>query len=321
MSVQAVAPRDHVVQFYDGVPELAASVGGYLAEGLRQGDVAVVVATPGHHAAFAAFLAGDGVDVAAARATGMLIELDAADTLSKLMADDAPDAGAFDATVGTLVRSALGRGRVRAYGEMVALLWDEGLVAAAMELEALWNDLGRAVDFSLFCAYPAGAVAAAERAAFAKVCHLHSAVLGAGPARCWPESDLGADSEIARDLPCTIASVREARALVLGALQADGRGDLVDLVDVAALVVTELATNAVLHARSDFRVTVRHRTDAVEISVWDASADLPVRRQPQADSTSGRGLRLVAAVASQWGVELPGHGKTVWAQLSASPVG
>ncbi|HKN54355.1 MAG TPA: hypothetical protein VJX66_17775 [Amycolatopsis sp.] len=60
-----------------------------------------------------------------------------------------------------MIRAAAGAGRpVRAYGEMVAWLWDAGLAGAAIKLEAMWNDLGRAEAFSLYCGYPLDSVAA-----------------------------------------------------------------------------------------------------------------------------------------------------------------
>jgi hypothetical protein len=78
-----------------------------------------------------------------------------------------------------VLKRALARpGPVRIFGEMVALLWDAGNAGAAVDLEALWNELGRQYSFSLLCAYPAGAVAADEYAdELAQICAAHSAVL------------------------------------------------------------------------------------------------------------------------------------------------
>lgn len=82
------------------------------------------------------------------------------------------------------------------------------------------------------------------------------------------------------------------------------------------LVVSELVTNAVLHAGPggvDLSVTL---TDtAVRIEVVDASPSLPVARPPTDDRTNGRGLLLVDAVAGSWGAELGRDGKRVWAVL------
>jgi hypothetical protein len=83
--------------------------------------------------------------------------LDAAVTLSRLLTDGVPDAELFDTVVGEAlrsVRSNAGHTGVRAYGEMVGLLWKSGDSAAATRLEELWNGFLRASDVSLFCAYP-----------------------------------------------------------------------------------------------------------------------------------------------------------------------
>lgn len=92
-----------------------------------------------------------------------------------------------------------------------------------------------------------------------------------------------------------------------------------DLLDTAALVVSELFTNAVVHARGD-RVVVGLRTaeGVVRISVEDQgrAADGPqLCRTPRGEH--GRGLLLVDAVSAAWGVESEGRapGRTVWAEL------
>src|SRR5581483_7686374 len=92
---------------------------------------------------------------------------------------------AFDEVVGGVVRRAARRGGgVRAYGEMVALLWGAGDVLGAIELERLWNDLAREQEFALLCAYPAASVAHPDRReAFCEVCDLHTAVLPSPRAR------------------------------------------------------------------------------------------------------------------------------------------
>ncbi len=138
----------------------------------------MAIATEEHRQAFADFLERDGVDLDDARARGTLVLLDAAATMAAFIDDGQIDHGAFHAAVGGLIRGAGGGGRrVRAYGEMVALLWDAGDVLAAIELECLWNDLRRELPFSLFCAYRAASVAGSElTTALHDVCSLHSTV-------------------------------------------------------------------------------------------------------------------------------------------------
>jgi hypothetical protein len=94
---------------------------------------------------------------------------------------------------------------VRAYGEMVALLWDAGNVAGAIELEALWNDLLDDVRFGLFCAYPSASVAGhGDVEASRRVCDLHTSVISV-PA---PPMDLGQVSRGFRGVPDSVGAAR-----------------------------------------------------------------------------------------------------------------
>ncbi len=291
----------HVVQFYGDDAELVDAVGRYLRPALDAGGVAVVVATPAHALAFEQGLGAAGTDVAAARAAGTLLVLDAAETVRRFLIDGRPDPAAFDSVIGALIgRLAAGPGPVRVYGEMVALLWAEGQVTAALQLEQLWNELGRRLPFSLFCGYPDHAVAPAV---LHEIGGLHSAVVGAAP----PGGD-----ETIRTFGRALDAPSAARRFVIDALPADAADALVD---DAALVVTELATNAVVHARSDFTVVVAWSRDRVRISVRDASPVPPAGQPPSLVVCSGRGLAVVAALAARWDFEPQGFGKVVWAEL------
>ena len=87
----------------------------------------------------------------------------------------------------------------------------------------------------------------------------------------------------------------------------------------AELVVSELVTNAVVHAWDPIRVSLSRSEDALLVEVFDASPRLPrrtVRRDLQA--TSGRGLDMVAALAEDWGCERETEGKQTWARLPLS---
>ncbi|HEX2699753.1 MAG TPA: SpoIIE family protein phosphatase [Acidimicrobiales bacterium] len=89
-----------------------------------------------------------------------------------------------------------------------------------------------------------------------------------------------------------------------------------ELVDDAVLVVSELAANAMLHAGGIAGVRLTERGDAVRIEVHDHTRVPPVMARQSVDAMTGRGLRLVASLASQWGAEPTESGKLVWAELS-----
>jgi PAS domain S-box-containing protein len=171
----------HAVQFYDSEAYLASVVSEFLAEGVKANQPVVVVATPSHRRAFTKQLRDFGVNVGALRRAEQLHFLDARQTLAKFMVDGEPDSGRFTATIGNvIVRALRGRDdmRVRAYGEMVDLLWKDGNTEGAIQLERLWNDLANHHRFSLLCAYSMGNFCRANDAeAFQRICAEHSHVV------------------------------------------------------------------------------------------------------------------------------------------------
>jgi hypothetical protein len=192
-------------------------------------------------------------------------------------------------------------------------MWADGHVNAALELEGLWNGLAREASFSLYCAYP---LASIEREgdvdAFHQVCHHHSAVVGAPVALPRLEA---APLEVAATFDWNGRGPADARRFVTRTLAAWGYAHLVD---DAAVITTELATNAVLHARTGFTVTIGRRPDgAIRVAVADASLTPPRQRRAGLLEGSGRGLGLVEAMAVSWGADMLPGGKVVWAQLGS----
>ena len=318
----ALGSHRHVVQFYDRDEELTENAGDYLAGAIAEGGAAVIVATPGHCAGFEARLAAGGVNVGAARRDGSLVCLDATRIAGRLTSGGQVDLAAF----GTQFRPAIlaageAPGPVRIYGEVVALLWAAGQVNAALELEGLWNDLGREIPFSLFCGYPRHLVDSSQhQGAVAEVCRLHTAVVGRPLAGASVTGGSAAGDPMGRvhwaDVTRTFAGRREdtraARGFVLGML-GPWRGE--QLAADAALVVTELATNAVVHAGSAFSVSLTLSGGAIRISVGDTLPLGPRGGDQKLAAAPGHGLGVVAAMATRWGVETVPSGKAVWAEL------
>jgi hypothetical protein len=149
----------HAVQFYGNEQSLFTTVAGFLGEGLISGQPAIVIATESHRIAIVEHLCGRLIDCESARRNGSLLLLDAEDTLGQFMIGDAPDPDLFEQNVGRLIQQMVdGRGRplIRAYGEMVDVLWKQGRPEAAIKLEILWNKLAMKFRFALLCGYAMG---------------------------------------------------------------------------------------------------------------------------------------------------------------------
>ena len=172
--------RHHAVQFYGDEAELFTTIGTFLSEGLAAGQPAIVVATPDHTSAIQDALGSHLIDVARARHYGDLVMLDAEDTLGTFMHNGTPDQILFQRHVGALMEQTLrGRGRtpLRAFGEMVDVLWRRGQADAAIRLEALWNDLATIYSFSLLCGYALWSFEK-DPSRIEEVCHEHTHVIG-----------------------------------------------------------------------------------------------------------------------------------------------
>ncbi len=114
-------------------------------------------------------------------------------------------------------------------------------------------------------------------------------------------------------------SARIARRAVVEALQRAGREDLTE---TASLLVSELVTNAIVHARTPFELGIRAGPDGVHVSVRDGSGVLPQPRHYGRAATTGRGMSLVDRMSDRHGTEPDGPaGKTVWFELGAGPAG
>jgi anti-sigma regulatory factor (Ser/Thr protein kinase) len=117
-------------------------------------------------------------------------------------------------------------------------------------------------------------------------------------------------------LPAEVASTPRARLFVRAALH--GILDT-DVVSAAELCVSELVTNAILHAGTPVQIHVTAVADGIRISVQDGSPVMPLRVRHSRTAATGRGLALVTAVSREWGVDLrAGGGKTVWCELATT---
>ena len=197
----------HLARLYRDSGELAESVALYLREGLAQGEAGVVIARPAHRSALAAKLGSEAV-----------VMLDAEDTLARFMANGMPQWQAFHAAIGGLIAELrLTHPAVRAYGEMVDVLWQRGSREAALRLEEYWNELGRLQTFSLFCAYRMDPCdPALYNGALQSICKVHSHTIPASDPRRFDEAVQAASRKVLDPELCSI----------LGTAMPDGQATL-----------------------------------------------------------------------------------------------
>lgn len=169
----------HAVRFYQTQESLCRMVAEFLGQGLITNEPSMVIATPEHRLGIVAELHARHFDVDRMQAAGDLLMVDARETLATFMVDGMPDAERFDTNMTRLIEQVC-RGRqdctVRAYGEMVDVLWKAGQNLAAIRLEMLWNKLAMSHDFSLLCGYAMGSFY--KDASLKEICQQHSHVIG-----------------------------------------------------------------------------------------------------------------------------------------------
>ena len=168
----------HAVRFYKDAEGLSRIVADFLAEGFAVGQPAVVIATPKHRESIDMQLADRSLDVGRLQTERKLFLLDADEVLSEFMVDGMPDGDRFHNALSPVIERACGGQKncvVRAYGEMVDVLWKGGRTVAATKLETLWNMLANTHRFSLLCGYAMGNFY--KDAAVDEICSHHSHVV------------------------------------------------------------------------------------------------------------------------------------------------
>lgn len=148
----------HAVRFYEDSNSLCRIVSGFVAEGFALDQPAVIIASQPHLDCIVKNLTEANIDVKALQVRGNLLLLDARQMLGDFMVNGQPDPDFFKAAAATALEQ-VSRGRrttIRAYGEMVDILWKDGMSAAAIKVEMMWNRLANTHDFSLLCGYAMG---------------------------------------------------------------------------------------------------------------------------------------------------------------------
>lgn len=170
---------EHCVHFYDRELTLVNSLEAFALRGLMEGEAVIIIALPSHRTAVEFRLTEHGLNLQKLEDAGQLLLVDAQAALSSFLRDGMPAEALFEEHIGGLLARARAHHRsVRAFGEMVGILWADGNEAAMIRLEELWHGYCKRENLMLYCAYAEAAFASRPDARRC-ICASHSRVIEA----------------------------------------------------------------------------------------------------------------------------------------------
>jgi len=173
-----IAPYEHVVQIYENDNAFLDLLADFIVEGVNTKECVIVIATKIHQEELDKRLILAGYEPSTLVSSGQLISIDAEEALTKFMVNDWPDENLFNQLITELITRAKGNGPgIRAFGEMVAILWAKGQVGATVRLEHLWNKFCTNEAFCLFCAYPQSGFTQDASESIMHICSAHSRMI------------------------------------------------------------------------------------------------------------------------------------------------
>lgn len=177
-----IAPCDHLIQIYENDKVFLDTLEGFAGAGFLAGDSVVIIATATHLKSLNDRLRKQGFDLETLSQQNRYMPLEANETLSKFMVNDWPDETLFKKLITGIIGDATkGNRKVRAFGEMVAVLWEKGLNGATVQLEHLWCDFHHKRNFTLYCAYPKNGFTQSATDSINTICKTHTKIINGRP--------------------------------------------------------------------------------------------------------------------------------------------
>ena len=173
-----IAPCEHVVQIYENDDVFLDLLAGFVTGGVNAEEAVIVIATDAHLKALDKRLERLGFNISHLVSKRLYMPLDAEETLSRFIVNGWPDENLFNDVISEVIVKAKANGRqVRAFGEMVAILWAKGQIGATVRLEHLWNKFCENEAFCLFCAYPKSGFTQDASESVMHICGAHSKMI------------------------------------------------------------------------------------------------------------------------------------------------
>lgn len=175
----------HSVHFYDESAALVSRLCGIVGSALRIGNAVLIIASQPHRDGLVKALGEANLDVREHARQRRFAMFDAEEILATFMRNGRPRRERFMDSIGSLLKEAKSNSKAKdvgltVFGEMVAVLWEQGKKAAAIELEELWNEALSNSAFHLHCAYPRASFAQnVDEDFMAQVCRSHTHVTAA----------------------------------------------------------------------------------------------------------------------------------------------
>jgi hypothetical protein len=173
-----VAPCNHMVQIYEDNKILMNTLVGFVSTGLVAGESVVIIATQAHLEGLSQRLISHGFNLQELIDKDIYIPIEAEYALSNFMVNNWPDEHLFEKYIHEIIKKASeNKRKVRAFGEMVALLWAKGMNGATHRLEFLWNKLHATDQFTLYCAYPKSGFTQDVQTSIDTICSAHAKII------------------------------------------------------------------------------------------------------------------------------------------------